>query len=282
MGFDWIAFLTDYGRSDGFVASCRGVIAKINPAVRVIDITHDVPPQDVRHGAVVLSQTLPYLPPSVVVAVVDPGVGTARRGIAGKAGEHLLVGPDNGLLSWAAEAFGGVDRAVELTSTRHRLETGAATFDGRDVFAPAAAHLAAGVDISELGPDCPADSLTWLPAPIRDVRPGVVESEAHYVDHFGNVALAVGALELESAGLVGSAPIRVTIGEQSWTAILAQSFADVAAGELVALIDSAGHLSLAVNQGRAVDLLGVRPGQRLSITANSDHGTSMSQPPLRR
>lgn len=271
MSFDWIAFLTDYGRADGFVASCHGVIAKINPAIRLIDVTHDVPSHNVRHGAAVLADTLPYLPPSVVVAVVDPGVGTARRPVALSAGEHILVGPDNGLLSWAADTSGGVDQTVELTSAKHRLASGATTFDGRDVFAPAAAYLAAGANLTELGPEIAATDLTRLPPPLRAARPGVIETEVHLIDHFGNVALAAGAAELESSGLADSASIRVVVGERSWTVGLADAFASVATGEVGVLIDSSGHLSLAVNQGRAVDVLGVRLGDRVTISPARDH-----------
>lgn len=280
MSFDWIAFLTDYGRSDAFVASCHGVIAQINPAVRVIDITHDVPPQDVRQGAVTLAQTVAYLPRSVVLGVVDPGIGTARRGVALVAGGHVLVGPDNGLLGWAADACGGARRAVELTSARHRLASGATTFDGRDVFAPAAAHLAAGLDVGELGQDLSVDDLVRLPSPLRLVRPGEIESEVHIVDHFGNVALAAGIAELESAGLAGSTSIQLVVDDRSWSVRLGQSFSDVTAGELVALVDSSGHLAFAVNQGNAADHLGVRPGDRVMIS--SVHAGSASASPSPR
>ncbi|PSK97263.1 hypothetical protein CLV30_12362 [Haloactinopolyspora alba] len=265
MTYDWIAFLTDYGRRDGFVAACHGVIAGIAPRVRVIDVTHDVPPQDVRHGAAVLAQTVPYLPPAVVVGVVDPGVGTHRRGVALRAGENVLIGPDNGLLSWAAEACGGTTAAVELTSPRFRLDTPATTFDGRDVFAPAAAHVAAGAHVSELGADVPVADLVRLPDPWVRVEPGTLEAEVHVVDHFGNVALAANADDLGSAGLAGAESVETTVGERRYRAPLGRSFAEVASGELVVLIDSSGHVSVAANQGDAAALLGVAPGDRLTL-----------------
>ncbi|RIQ20920.1 SAM hydrolase/SAM-dependent halogenase family protein [Jiangella rhizosphaerae] len=263
----WVAFLTDYGLADGYVAACHGVIARIAPSARVIDVTHEVPAQDVRHGAVVLADTLPYLPPSIVLAVVDPGVGTRRRAVAVVAGEHVLVGPDNGLLAWAADAAGGAERAVELTAPEYRLATGATTFDGRDVFAPAAAHLAAGVDLSALGPPVDVDSLVRPPDPWLRVASETVEAEVHVVDRFGNVALAAGAAELTAAALDGHTRLRVTVGARSSYLPLAASFAAVPEGDPLLVIDSAGRLALAVNRGNASTALRLRPGDRVTISA---------------
>ena len=161
----WISFTTDYGRRDGFVAACHGAIAKIAPAARVIDITHEIPPGDVARGAVVLAQTVGDLPTSVHVAVVDPGVGTARRPVALRAPGGLLVGPDNGLLIWAAEALGGVAEAVELRNPAWLAPKVTRTFHGRDIFAPVAARLAAGQPLSEAGPAIDPADLVRLPAP---------------------------------------------------------------------------------------------------------------------
>ena len=142
--FRYLSFLTDYGLEDGFVAACHGVAARIAPHASIIDVTHLVPPGDIRRGAAVLAQTVPYLPPAVHVAVVDPGVGTARRGVAVAAGDSVFVGPDNGLLSWAVTASGGAARAFSLTNRELWLARVAATFHGRDIFMPVAAHLAGG------------------------------------------------------------------------------------------------------------------------------------------
>src|SRR6185295_570862 len=144
MAYDWITLTTDYGLADGFVAACRGVIARTAPQAQVIDVSHAVPPQDVRRGATVLAQVAPYLPAAVHMAVVDPGVGTGRRGIVLAAKEGMLVGPDNGLLLPAADALGGLEAAFELVAEEYRLATVSHTFHGRDVFAPAAAHLTLG------------------------------------------------------------------------------------------------------------------------------------------
>lgn len=264
---NWIAFLTDYGLADGYVAACRGVIAKIAPSAQVIDVTHDVPAQDVRHGAVVLADTLPYLPPSVVLAVVDPDVGTQRKAVAVVAGEFVLVGPDNGLLLWAAAAVGGVTRAVELTAPRYRLSTGATTFDGRDVFAPAAAHLAAGLPIDALGRPLDTDKLVRLPEPWRQVGAETIDAEVHVIDRFGNAALAAGSAELADAGLAEHVHLRVTVGERSSYVPLAASFAAVPAGDPVLLIDSAGRLALAVNRGDAAAELHLRVGDRVTVSS---------------
>ena len=136
--FHCLTFLTDYGLEDGFVAACHGVALRIAPETRIIDITHLVPPGDIRRGAAVLAQTGRYLPPAVHVAVVDPGVGTARRGIAVAAGDSVFVGPDNGLLSWAVAEAGGATEAVSLTNRALWLDTATATFHGRDIFMPVA------------------------------------------------------------------------------------------------------------------------------------------------
>ena len=149
--FRYLSFLTDYGLEDGFVAACHGVGARIAPHADIIDVTHLVPPGDIRRGATVLAQTVPYLPPAVHVAVVDPGVGTARRGIAVAAGDSVFIGPDNGLLSWALAAVGGADRAFSLTNRELWLSRVTPTFHGRDIFMPVAAHLAADAELAAAG-----------------------------------------------------------------------------------------------------------------------------------
>nr|WP_187361417.1 SAM-dependent chlorinase/fluorinase [Phytoactinopolyspora mesophila] len=262
--------MTDYGRRDGFVAACHGVMMSIAPDVRVVDLTHDVPPQDVRHGAVVLAQTLPYLPPCVVVGVVDPGVGSERRGIAVVAGDHVLVGPDNGLLPWAAAAAGGVAEAVELVSPKYRLAGEAMTFHGRDIFAPAAAHVAVGVPVSRLGPAVGAGDLVRLPEPKVRARPGVLETEVHVVDHFGNVALAAGPDDLAASGVGAGQRASIVRGgpagpDSATEVVVGRVFADVAPGEMLLYVDSHRHVALAVNHGSAAARLGVEPGDQVTI-----------------
>ena len=189
-GYGWISLTTDYGTFDGFAAACRGVIARIAPDVRINDITHHVPPADVPRGAAVLAQTAPHLPPSVHVAVVDPGVGSERRGIAIGTPGGILVGPDNGLLIWAAEALGGITEVAEITNKEWLLGDVSRTFHGRDVFSAAAARLALGAPVSDAGPAVAPETLVRLPDPIVAVGDGWLEAEVLTVDRFGNVQLA--------------------------------------------------------------------------------------------
>lgn len=265
-GFQWISLCTDYGYSDGFVAACHGVIARIAPHARVLDVTHAVPPGDVRRGSVILADTLRWLPPAVHVAVVDPGVGTGRRGIAlvsGDAGDAVsavLIGPDNGLLLPAAHTLGGVRAAYELTDSAYRLPTLSATFHGRDIFAPAAAHLACGVSPDALGPAVNPKSLVTLPAPLCQVDGQRIQVEVLNVDHFGNVALAAGTDELEAIGLRTGATATLRWPTGTEPVLVGTTFADVAQGELVLLVDSAGHLAVACRGSSAADRTGLRPG----------------------
>jgi S-adenosyl-L-methionine hydrolase (adenosine-forming) len=270
-----ITFLTDYGLEDGFVAACHGVVARLSPATPVIDITHLVPPGNVRRGAAVLAQTVPYLPAGVHVAVVDPGVGTKRRAIALAAGEHVFVGPDNGVLSWAAAAqcAGGPQRAYELTNTKLWLEPLSATFHGRDVFMPVAAHLANGVDIDTVGDEVDIDTLVTLPRPARRIRAGGAEGEVLTVDRFGNIQLSIEAADLDRLGVRMDTAITVTLGRRSLSVPYLETFGAVPAGELVAFLDSAGCVALAVNGGNAAQRLGLPPGAHVRITAGrTDQG----------
>ncbi|WP_158884315.1 SAM hydrolase/SAM-dependent halogenase family protein [Amycolatopsis anabasis] len=271
MTYRWLSFLTDYGLRDGFVAACHGVIARIAPDVRVIDVTHSVPPQGIRHGAEVLAQTAPYLPDAVHLAVVDPGVGTARRGVVVVADRGLLVGPDNGLLVPAAEALGGVRAAYELAEPAYRLPEVSATFHGRDVFAPAAAHLVSGVLPERLGP--PVPELVRLPEPKVVARPGQLVAEVLTVDHFGNVQLAATAADLDAAEL--GRWLLVHCGQNELPAARGRTFADRPIGEAVLFTDSAGRLAVAVNGGSAAGALGLTgyPAAQLCTITSSPTAT---------
>ncbi len=263
--FDWISFTTDYGQADGFAAACRGVIARIAPRARIIDVTHQVPPQDVRRGAGVLAQTVPWLPPAVHLAVVDPRVGTHRRGICLVAGESVLVGPDNGLLVLAAEALGGISAGYELTEPAYWLPAVSRTFHGRDVFAPVAAHLAGGVPAAEIGGELDPQSLVRLPVPAVAVGVGRVEAEVLSVDGFGNVQLAANAEDLRGSGLQDGGPVAVSVDQTERAALLATTFGDVGPGELVVYVDSADRIAVAVNGGSAAATLGVGAGDTLLV-----------------
>jgi S-adenosyl-L-methionine hydrolase (adenosine-forming) len=259
-----MSFLTDYGLEDGFVAACHGVAARIAPAARIIDITHLVQPGDVRRGAAVLAQTVAYLPPAVHVAVVDPGVGTARRAIAVLAGDSILVGPDNGLLSWAIATLGGKE-AVQLTNGELWLHPVSATFHGRDIFMPVAAHLTAGLELTEAGEQISLDDLVVLPAPTSRLHDGAAEGEVMSVDRFGNVQLSIPAADAGRLGIGIGSPVIVRCGRRHFTVPYLDTFAAGAPGEIVAFTDSAGLISLAINAGDAAQQLGLPPGAHVRI-----------------
>ncbi|HVM00022.1 MAG TPA: SAM-dependent chlorinase/fluorinase [Egibacteraceae bacterium] len=260
-----ITFTSDYGLRDPFVGVCRAVVARIAPHARLIDLCHGIPRHDVVAGALTLADCAGYLPPGVHLAVVDPGVGTTREAVAVAAGDHLLVGPDNGLLVPAAERLGGARAAWALTRGAYRLEPVSATFHGRDVFAPAAAHLACGVAPDELGPPRDPAGLVRpdLPAPWRDA--GRVEGVVVLVDGFGNASLNVSGDDLAAAGLRVGDRVAVAVGRRSAVATVSRTFADVAEGALAVLLDSFGRVALAVNGGDAAAALGATRGTRVSL-----------------
>jgi S-adenosyl-L-methionine hydrolase (adenosine-forming) len=264
--YQYLSFLTDYGLEDGFVAACHGVAARIAPHARIIDVTHLVQPGDVRRGAAVLAQTVGYLPPSVHVAVVDPGVGTVRRAVAVAAGDSILVGPDNGLLSWSIGALGGAKTAVQLTNGDLWLHPVSATFHGRDIFMPVAAHLAAGLELERAGEEIGVADLVALPAPTSRLQDGAAEGEVMSIDRFGNVQLSIPAADAGRLGIGIGSPVIVRCGRRHFTVPYLDTFAAGAPGEIVAFTDSAGLISLAINAGDAAEQLGLPPGAHVRIS----------------
>jgi S-adenosylmethionine hydrolase len=259
-----ITFLSDYGLADGFAGVCHGVIASICPRARVIDISHGVPRQDVRAGALILRAALPYTPVGVHLAVVDPEVGAERRAVALRAADgRLMVGPDNGLLWLAAEDGGGVLEAVDIGRSPWRLEPVSATFHGRDIFAPVAARLAAGEKLADAGRPCDPTELVRLDLPRAGVEDDVLVAHAVYVDRFGNVQLDATHDDLHEAGLkLGD---RLLVGAHA--ARYLRTFADAGAGELLVYEDSSRMLAVAITQGDAAERLGVAPGDEVRIRA---------------
>jgi S-adenosyl-L-methionine hydrolase (adenosine-forming) len=264
-GYDWITFTSDYGLEDNFVGVCHGVMARVAPRARVIDVSHGVGAQDVRQGALVLAQAVPYLPSAVHLAVVDPGVGSGRGMVAVEAGGQVLVGPDNGLLVWAAEALGGVGRVHALQEPAYRLPAVSATFHGRDVFAPAAAHLAAGVAPGALGPELDPGGLVRLERAGAQVDGDRVGTSVVAVDHFGNLALDLRRDDLARAGVAVGDPVEVRVGGRAHRLVFAETFSSVPAGDLVLHEDSFGSLAVAVNQGRAAERLAAGVGDRVEV-----------------
>jgi len=255
-----ICFASDYGYADDFAGTCRGVIARMAPDVRVIDVTHGLPERDVLAGALVLRNTLPYMPDRAVhLCVVDPGVGGPRRPVALRsAGDRLFVGPDNGLLLLAADADGGVAEAHLLSNEELWLQPLSATFHGRDVFAPVAARLAAGLALDAVGVSLAVDGLTRLDVPEpRRKKDGLIAT-AVLVDRFGNVALNLDAERLEAAKL--GETVELLTGGERYLARIARTFAAVRASDIVVLVDSYGQVAVAVNAGSAAEVLGIEPG----------------------
>jgi hypothetical protein len=253
-----VTLLTDYGRDDDFVGVCHGVIGRIAPEVQVIDITHGINRYAVRQGALVLRNTLPYMPVGVHVAVVDPQVGTERRAVALRCRDgRLLVGPDNGLLSLAWVACDGVDTVVDITRSPHRLEPVSATFHGRDLFAPVAARLATGAPLEDAGEPLESESLETVELPSARVEDGTLVAHALVVDRFGNAGLNVGHEELTGTGLTLGGQVEIESGGERYLAKYAQTFADVKPGELIVYEDAYRNLAVAINRGDAAGTLGL-------------------------
>ncbi len=260
-----ITFLTDFGLQDDFVGTCHGVIAGIAPDARVIDVTHGIPPQSVLQGALVLRQTTRYLPVGVHLAVVDPGVGGDRRAVAVETADgRAFVGPDNGLLMLAADDL-GVVAAHELQNERYRLPDVSRTFHARDVFAPAAAHLAAGVPIGELGPAVDADALVRVGVPDPEVGRSQISALVLSVDRFGNVATNARRAHIDALGLSDGDRVEVRIALDRYYAFVASTFADAVPGELILYEDSYGLVTLAISSGDAARLTGAAGGDELRI-----------------
>lgn len=257
-GYTTVSLTTDYGLSDGFVAACHGVILRLAPAVRIIDVSHQVAPGDVPRAAAVLAQTVPHLPRGVHIAVVDPGVGTARRGICVTTPNGLLVGPDNGVLPWAAEALGGITAVISLENPDWFSAEVSRTFHGRDVFAPVAARLALGTPPAQAGPRIDPVTLVRLPDPVVAIGDGWLEAEVLTIDRFGNVQLAA------PGSLLAGLPGRMVVG--GCRAVNGATFADAPPGEMVVYPDSAGRIGVAVNGGRAAVVLAATPGALLRIS----------------
>jgi len=269
--------LTDYGLADEFAGVLRASLARHAPGVPIIDLTHGVAPFDVRAGALTLVRAVPHLGPGVVMAVVDPGVGTSRRAIAVSVsasvqtsasdvtdgGPHHFVGPDNGLLLWAVDVLGGVERAVEISPPPPK-DTGA-TFDGRDVFAPAVARLWRGVPLEELGDPLDPSALVRLTPPRSSVSPGVLEVEVQWVDRFGNVQLAAGPDHAAEAAL--GSDLEVSGPTTTRRANVVRAFAAVAPGAMGLIVDANGQLSLVCDRQSAATVLRVQPGDVVTLRA---------------
>lgn len=252
-----ITFLSDYGASDEFVGVCHAVMARRAPRARIIDLAHGIERQDVRSGALALRAALPYTPVGVHLAVVDPGVGSERRAVALRVGDdgRMMVGPDNGLLTLAAEQLGGVAAAVDIGDSPECLQPVSATFHGRDVFAPVAAALASGVALEALGEPIAADALVALSLPLARRDGDRLLAHVLSADVYGNLSLDASGELAAAVGLRAGAALVVERGAIVASARFGRTFSDVPAGELLAYVDARGALALAINAGSAADML---------------------------
>ena len=256
-----VTFLTDYGPGSEYAGALHAVVAAACPEADRLDLAHDVPRGDIRMGALLLARLAPMLPEAIHVAVVDPGVGTDRRGVAvALESGGALVGPDNGLLGPAARLLG--PRAAALLEPPPDAP---ATFHGRDVFAPAAARLAAGEEVEALDPAIDPASLASPELPPARVRPGWLEAPAVGVDRFGNVQLLAGPGDLAAAAFARGDRIWAATGERRHPATVARAFGDVARKALMVYLDSHDMVALAVNDGSAAARVGVAPGDTVTL-----------------
>ena len=234
----------------------------------MIDITHGIPPQHVLQGALVLANTLPYMPAGVHVAIVDPGVGSERKPVALRGGgERLYVGPDNGLLLVAAERLGGVQEAVEIVEGAYMLDPVSYTFHGRDIFSPAAAHLASGVELRKLGPSLDPAELRRLEVPEPVIGEARIRATVLYVDRYGNVQLNLTAEHLTRIGIEPGSRVEVEVGFERYFASAARTFADARTGDIVIYEDAYANIALAINRGNAAQMFSVRVGDELRLTS---------------
>ncbi|MBK6668550.1 MAG: SAM-dependent chlorinase/fluorinase [Actinobacteria bacterium] len=270
--YDTVTLLTDYGLADGWVGVMHSVIRQLSPGVGIVDLAHQIAPFDVRGGSLLLARSVQYLCPGVIVAVVDPGVGTQRRAIAVEVagGAAVLVGPDNGLLAPAVGMLGGAERAVVLDRTDFHLPTASTTFDGRDVFAPVAAHLCRGVPLDEVG--TPVDSATLLPGvvPLSRDEGGAIVAEVIWVDRFGNVQLNVQPDEIEG----WDTRVVADLGRTRRRLRRVSAFAQVPTGDLGVLIDASGMLAIVADRSSAAEELGLGIGDAITLSPSGDEDSA--------
>lgn len=263
-----ISFLSDYGTGDEFVGIVHSVIRQLAPDVAVIDLTHDIRPHDLKAGGLTLARSAQYLAPGVILGIVDPGVGTDRRAVVIEAadGDALLVGPDNGLLAGAVAMLGGASRAFELTNRDRQLAAPGPTFAGRDVFAPAAAHLANGVPPEEFGPEIDPFTLTPAMIPITRFEDGRLVGEVLWTDRFGNLQLNVDPAEIDGWG----ERIELGFDGRVRTGTRRHTYAEIGQGEIGLVVDSYGLVSMAMNSESAAADLGLDTGAEILLRRFDD------------
>lgn len=262
-----ISFLSDFGYADGWVGICKGVIKSINPQVEIIDISHDIPDFDIKKGAFVLAQAVSFVKAQVYLAVVDPGVGGARRPIVVEAAQgSFLVGPDNGLLIPATEHLGGIRKVVEIRNKKFMLEEVSPTFHGRDIFSPVAAYLLKGTDLTELGPEIKPSTLIKAPWPEPKVKTSWIEAEVIDIDRFGTAHLNATFSHLNQLKIREGEKMKISWEKTSKILPILKTFSDVSEGEPLLLIDSSNYLSVAANKASASQLLGLAISTKVNLS----------------
>jgi S-adenosylmethionine hydrolase len=282
--YDTISFLSDYGTRDEFVGIVKCVVSDIAPHAKVIDLTHDIPPFDVRAGSLALARCISYVPTGIVLAVVDPGVGTARRSVAVSVGggRGVLIGPDNGLLSMGTALAGGAEAAVVLNNPEYQLATPGATFAGRDVFAPAAAHLCNGVPLTELGEVIDPNLLLPGVVPLSRKEGDDLVAEITWVDRYGNCQLNVGPDEVANLGTTLGVAFTAANGERvNRSAAIVPNFSAIGGG-IGLVIDSFGMLAICVDRGSAAESLSIGVGDAVTLSAHSEPTGTTTTVQLRR
>lgn len=261
----FVSFLSDYGQADEFAGVCRAVMLGLAPELTIVDITHDIAPHDVRAGALALVRAVQYLPDGIVLAVVDPGVGTDRRAIAVETESGYFLGPDNGLLAPAVAMIGGAGRAVSLTNEEYHLASPGPTFAGRDIFSAAAGYLASGVPLGALGEEI--DPIGMVPGLVSlpTEEDGTIVGEVWWVDRFGNCQLNIDPAELQRLGVDIGGRLELRFGDQARMARWVQTYADAKPSELVMLVDSYGLVSIALDRRSAAQELGLRGGSGITV-----------------
>lgn len=264
-----ISFVSDFGHADEFVGVVHGVIARLAPESRVIDVTHGLPRGEVRPAALSLLRAIHYLPRGVALVVVDPGVGTQRRAIAARTDWGFFVGPDNGVMSPAVAMVGGAEITVAIENPEAMIPSAGATFAGRDVFAPAAALLSSGeATLEELGPIVDPDSVFPLLLPLPEAGSASIQGEVWWVDHYGNVQLNIAPEDLRAIGATEGSELTVIVGSQQHTVPWVHAYGDVGEGEQLLYTDSSGMIAIAVRGARGDHRFGVGDGTAVTIVVS--------------
>ncbi|MEO6989485.1 MAG: SAM-dependent chlorinase/fluorinase [Aquihabitans sp.] len=277
--FDTVSFLSDYGTVDEFVGVVHSVIRQLAPHVAVVDVTHQIAAHDVKAGGLALARASQYLAPGVVLAVIDPGVGTSRRGVIIEVadGEAFFIGPDNGLLAAAVAMVGGATRAFEITNEAYQLGAPGPTFAGRDIFAPAAAHLCAGIPVEDFGPEVSTDTLVPALIPITridDEDDDALVAEVLWTDRFGNLQLNVDPEEIAGYG----SRIELRFDGRVRTGIRHTTYAEVGPGEVGLIVDSYGLVSIAIEKASAAEELGLDAGAEVRFVSLADRPATPTPP----